>query len=601
MALNMTDEDEVKPRPVVCRTLGATAQNTRSHSSMELYQAKSYQLHPSNVESQTRAAHHAPQAHRHENGHEEMLLKAITEATERTRRRAEQDLAVALERQAAQLEKAKEEAVRKAIDDTLMSVQDRINGAVDAGHRQRERGATNSKRELKAEKQRTRELEAQAKRLTEQVEQLKKMAADADGSHTATKQTLRRVQEQLRITEKDLQNECLSRKNSQQDASTIDFEEITESHDMIQKERDLLEQRLIQLEQKYESAVQNKVEELQSVVSAKSTSLSENIDKNVKLAAELEEAKQVITVKEEALQEAQATVKTLETQLKELDQVNWKLERELEKSQEFIKELEKQMSNKDEELEQATKQCAENLAKLKALQEDAAAVSLSTMELLQAQEVAVSEKERRQELEQSAKIVTEELQVSLSAMREECADALSRAQIEARKSMIADFAEKSVHKQLSATKKELNDVRERLAKMQKQAKQSLEREKSSVSKLQRELASTKKMLVAAQRGHKKAPSPKKHLGTNALDIVQAARDRVFGRPHEIITKKKRASSEDFGDLEEQDLWNTMDLNELGALDIPSPSAETWDQEARINLAIDAELSNPSGEIVLPPI
>lgn len=592
-----------KPKPVVCQTLGMP-QNLLPAPADAIQETTRGSVHDTHLLQTDLRRGHAGRNSRDSN-QEEMLLKAITEATERTRRRGQQEMQAALQRQAEQHQQEREDAIRKAIDDTLLSVQDRFHQEDEPRPATLRRGG-NSKRELKAEKMRCHELQQQADRLSEEVAQLKKVAAEATeggraahAKESAAREALEQLQRELRASENRVQDaqrseevakaklEVESRKNSVTSHVYLQQEETQKaefSSSEVQKLGSVVEPES-ESNTGHAKQVQDKVQELEQALTNGMSALEKANKKTEELTEQLELANKEIKRKEASLTAAEAKVQSLESQLKQLDSVNWDLQRELDKITQKAKDLDGKLCVSEAERETVTLKCKESMAMLKQLQEEAQLINKDTFEILQ--ETAAQEKERRQEVELTAKLATAQLENTINTVREDHAAAEERARQEARKSMISDFAQNSVHKQLANTKRELQETKEKLVKIQKQAKQSLEREKVNVSKLQRELASTKKMLQASQRGHKKAPSPNKHIGTNPLDAVHAARERVFGRPLAIVTKAGKADPD-----WEDDIWD-MD----SVLDMPSPSVDTWHEEVNISEVVEAELKGFS----LPPI
>jgi len=624
----LLDEGEARPRPVVCQTLGVASVKRASPDRERLVLGGRDKHDPDSIHlpymSGVKQVDHMASNHRKSHGseqgrtsgaqnsramehdHEDVLLKAITEATERTRRREEQGKVAALRSQAELHAREKEEAIRKAIDDTLISMQDRFHDEPPQSVKRTHHPARAAMSKRVVDKQRE-ELQHHADSLSAQVKTLQRVAADAIDEGKAAKQALVLAQQQLRDAEKKnagvktFDKEAKARKKSQVSDKYADIDRRKSEHDTdvldqieefsaIKVERN---ERVALVDAKQAKMVQAKVEELEEALASKSGEVETANERTEVLTEQLKQATAGLVTKEVALQAAEAKVVSLQAQLNQLDEVNWDLERQLEKVSQRANQLDGKLCGAETELEQVTLRCAESMGKFEQFQATAQAASQSSFEALQL--TAIVEKSRREEVESNAKFTTEQLQDAVRAAQEEHAQAEKRAKLEARKSMIADFAQNSVHKQLANTKRELMDLKEKLVKMQVKTKKELELEKTSVSKLQRELASTKKMLQASQRGHKKAPSPNKHIGTSALDVVCAARERIFGRPHEIVTKN---GSKEVVDWEDDDIWGLeADLNNL---DVPSPKADSWEVELSVSEAIDAELKSTGG-ILLPPI
>jgi len=157
-------------KPVVCHTLG----HSQKISIKKSEERSDGHAGPAPMKQGPPQVKRRPSADKEHS--DEMILKAINEATDRTRKRAEQDLTFALEQQAEQHEQEIQEAIRKAVDDTLFGMQERVRVDDSKGF---VRGDGANKRELKAMKQRCRELQDQTKKLTTEVDKQKAVAGDA--------------------------------------------------------------------------------------------------------------------------------------------------------------------------------------------------------------------------------------------------------------------------------------------------------------------------------------------------------------------------------------------------------------------------------------
>jgi len=761
---------------VVCHTLGHSQKITTKKSE----ERSDAHTGPAPMKQGPPQVKRRPSADKEQS--DEMILKAINEATDRTRRRAEQDLAFALEQQAEQHEQEIQEAIRKAVDDTLFSMQERVRVDDSKGF---VRGDGANKRELKAMKQRCRELQDQTKKLTTEVEKQKAVAGDAcDEARRAkteakqakadeerARQALDRAQAQVHAQSKELAREenkpkvpqmlphtnahkskefkatalrtnkeirleknkkdpknkkeadfrtadlgSKKSKAERQRTKSVTFEsgsrrsslqeydetslgntvftglvftaggesegevpgagkqqagqqagqqgEVVTSFsinrqdysqlDGLKHENHGLRSQLEEIEAKHGELVQAKVRELQDALDSKDLSLAEALSRVSDLDTELMDVKKQLAQKEGVLRETEGKVRTLEVQLKEMDQINYALEREVQSVSQSLKELDGKLMTTEGKLQDTTTKYTDSLNRLKEVQEMSSKLDATAVAKLEA--AVSSEQQRRNEVEQSANKASteyEQLRVSLTHAQDECAEAKQLAQSECRRSMMAAFAENSAKKQLAQLKKELQEAQELIRQTQIQAKEELERERKKIRKLQRELASTKEMLRASQKAHKKSPglgtvpgASSRHHGSSPQEVLNAARAQVFGRPREIATNLNplRQHPKDIGELDwegsmdssmsggleglsmgsggldvlnaararifggqEDHVWSTLDVAmspKIGS-DSSSPIAE-MDSMTSINEAIESELSKgPVGRslppITLPPI
>jgi len=732
-------------KPVVCHTLGQSQKISSSKSEER---------------SDTKAVVKSEKIRRRQSSmteqSDEMILKAINEATDRTRQRAEEDLQLALQQQSEQhdqeMQEVVQQAVQQAVDDTIMGMQERVRVDEEKGF---VRGEGNSKRELKAMKHRCRELQDQTKRLTSQVDKHKQLALDAaedarrsQAEEERARHALDRAQAQTQSQAKELAHakskmqqllphstvnkskefkatalrstklpekkhkdpratDKLSKgvdfrstefsnnkkkpqrertksvtfessSHSRRNSSTVEGDDslqvtmaplvglvfsgdseaeaagyhsgyhsgaagqILDGTELegLRNENDCLRSHIEEIEAHHDELVQAKVRELQEALDNKDLSLSEAFSRVGDLDSELLDVKKQLSNKEGMLRDTEHKVHTLEAQLKEIDQINWDLEREVKRVTDDLKEMDGKLLVSDGKLNDTSGKYKESMDQLKQIQQMSAQLDATAVAKLEA--VVSSEQNRRIEVEQESKKTTEDfeqLRASLTVAREECDEAKQLAQSECRRSMMAVFAENSSKKQLAALRKELQEAQDQISHLQLQAKEELERERKKVSKLQRELASTKEMLRASQRSHKKhSPMPKKHHGNSPQEVLNLARAEVFGRPHEIETNKathlnplrqhsdwedsvdssmsgldslsmgsaggldvlNAARARIFGGQEEE-IWSTLDVAmspKVGS-DLSSPFAEMESMGA-INEAIERELHSAS-PITLPPI